>query len=372
MAFMREVKATKPVLPDMVKYVQEISSIWANGIMTNNGEKVEKFRSRLMSYTNCRNIDLFVNGHSALSVALNVLKLEGEVITSPFTFASTTNAIIQNGLIPVFADIDSSYNLNPDVIEEMITSRTCAIVTPHIFGIPCDVNKIEKIAAKYKLKVIYDGAQSFGTKIGGKAIGCFGDITMFSFHAVKVFNSIEGGALFYQDDELHRSFELYRNFGLSYDNGENDVEVVGVNAKMNEFQASMGIVNLDGLDEEISKRKIIAQSYQERLSDIQGIFTYQYDENIDYNYAYFPIKVTEEYGISRDELCGKLKENGIGTRKLYNKLTCDYKCYKDNPFIRKIEHADKIKDIALNLPIYGELVEDDVAYICETIKKLRG
>ncbi len=367
----KEIKPTKPVLPDKNIFMQEIDSIWDTGIMTNNGEKVQKFKSKLIEYTRCKNLDLFVNGHSALLLAIKAMDLQGEVITSPFTFISTTNAIVQNGLIPVFADIDDSYNLNPNVIEELITEKTCAVITPHIFGIPCDVDKIEKIAKKHKLKVIYDGAQAFGTRVNGKDIACFGDIVMFSFHAIKIFNSIEGGMLSYHDDRLQKKFELYRNFGISYNELGSDVDAIGINAKMNEFQAAMGIVNLSGLNDEIGKRKKIAEQYREMLDDIPGIETYKYRPEIEYNYAYFPIKVLPEYGITRDDLWHGLKETGIGTRKLYDKLTCDYNCYQNKKYIKKIGNAEKVKNMALDLPIYGELSEEDVAYLCQRIKGMR-
>ncbi len=364
----REIKATQPVMPAMERYVDEIRSIWDTKILTNNGEKTNKFKEMLAAYTGCQNLDLFVNGHSALMIGIQAMELEGEVITSPFTFVSTTNAIVQSGLTPVFGDIDDSYNLSPESIENLITDKTCAIVTPHIFGIPCDVMKIEQIARKYDLKVIYDGAQAFGTKVKGKDISSFGDITMFSLHAIKVFNSIEGGILFYQDKGLHRKFELYRNFGITYGESGSDVDLVGMNGKMNEFQAAMGIVNLPGLEEEIWKRKQLAELYCEGLRDIPGIQTYSYREDIDYNYAYFPIKVTEEYGMSRDELWIRLKEKGIGTRKLYDKLTCDFNCYKNRGYVQKTEYADKVKRMALDLPMYGGLEEEDLRYICDLIK----
>ncbi len=365
----REIKATQPVMPDMETYMKEIRSIWETKILTNNGEKTDKFKKMLAAYTGCSNLDLFVNGHLALMTAIWAMELEGEVITSPFTFVSTTNAIVQSGLTPVFGDIDDSYNLSPESIEQLITDRTCAIVTPHIFGIPCDVERIEKIARKYDLKVIYDGAQAFGTRIKGKSISGFGDITMFSLHAIKVFNSIEGGILFYQEGELHRRFELYRNFGISYGELGSDVDVVGMNGKMNEFQAAMGIVNLPGLDEEIRKRKRLAELYCECLKDVSGIQTYSYRGDIDYNYAYFPVKVTEEYGMTRDELWMRLKEKGIGTRKLYDKLTCDFKCYKDRGYGRKTEYADRVKKMALDLPMYGSLGEEEVQYVCNIINR---
>lgn len=367
----RIIKSTQPVMPPVENYFKEISDIWETGILTNNGAKVNKFRDMLTTYTGCHNIDLFVNGHSALMIGIHAMQLNGEVITSPFTFTSTTNAIVQNGLTPVFGDIDDSYNLSPESIEELITDRTSAIITPHIFGIPCNVEKIEAIGKKYNLKVIYDGAQAFGTKFHGKSIGCFGDMTMFSFHAIKIFNSIEGGALVYNDPAFHRTFELLRNFGVSYGETSNDVELIGINAKMNEFQAAMGIVNIAGLDHEIALRKNLAEKYCEGLRDIPGIQTYAYADGIDYNYAYFPIKVTEEYGLTRDELWLELNRRGIGVRKLYDKLTCDYSCYRNAGYRKITEHADKIKKAALDIPIYGTLPEDDVLYICETIKELK-
>lgn len=367
----KEIKATQPAMPAFEKYIEEIRSIWDTKILTNNGDKVSKFQKMLCDYMQCPNIDLVVNGHSALLLAIKALQLEGEVITSPFTFVSTTNAIVQNGLTPVFGDVDESYNLDPKCIEELITDRTCAIITPHIFGIPCDVLAIEKIAKKYDLKVIYDGAQAFGTKVREKAIAHYGDATIFSFHAIKVFNSIEGGAIVYQDESLHRLFELHRNFGISYSKSGNDVDVVGINAKMNEFQAAMGIVNLPGVDEEIRRRKKLAEKYCECLKDVTGVEIYAYRTGIDYNYSYFPIKVTEEYGMTRDMLWQKLKERGIGTRKLYDKLTCDFKCYQDSGYVRKTDNADRIKETALDLPICGSLAEEDIEYVCEVIGKLK-
>ncbi len=365
-----EIKATRPTMPAYEDYIQEIRSIWENGIMTNNGEKVKKFRDMLADFLGNRNVDVFVNGHSALLLAIKAMDLKGEVITSPFTFTSTTNAIIQSGLTPIFGDIDESYNLSPDAIEELITPNTSAIITPHIFGIPCDVDRIEKIAKKHDLKVIYDGAQAFGTKVHGKPISMYGDMTMYSFHAIKVFNTIEGGALVYQDASFRERFELYRNFGVSYGADSNDVMVCGINAKMNEFQAAMGIVNLPLHDREVAKRKALANVYCECLRDVPGIMTYPYNAEIDYNYAYFPIKVTEEFGLMRNELWKKLKEQGIETRKLYDRLTCDYSCYKDRGYVQRTAYADRVKDITLDLPIYGSLSEEEVCYICDVIRRL--
>lgn len=364
----RLIKAVQPVMPSRQVFFDEIESIWDTGILTNNGEKVQKFKMMLMEYLQSANLELFVNGHSALLLGIKALGLEGEVITSPFTFVSTTNAIIQSGLTPVFGDIDETYNLAPQSVEELITSRTSAIITPHIFGIPCNVEAISQLAQKYHLKVIYDGAQAFGTKINGKSIGNFGDLCMFSFHAIKIFNSIEGGMLTYQDEKISEKLHRYRNFGISYALDETDVDLIGINAKMNEFQAAMGIVNLSGIEDEIRKRKTYADLYCSLLCDVPGIETYNYKSNIEYNYAYFPVKISDEYGISRNELYMLLKENGIGSRKLYDKLTYDYTCYRDLNFRRNSENAERIKVRTLDLPLYGNLETQDIEYICEVIK----
>ena len=362
---MQIIKPTKPVLPKYEDYIEEIKSIWETGAMTNNGPKLQKFKAALVDYTGGSNIDLFVNGHAALLTALKSLDLHGEVITSPFTFVSTTNAIVQAGLTPVFSDIDSTYNLDPNKIERHITEKTCAIVTPHIFGIPCDVESIQKIADQYGLKVIYDGAQAFGTKIGNQHIGNFGDITMFSFHAIKVFNSIEGGMLMYRNSELQQKFELYRNFGINYNTA--DVELCGYNAKMNEFQAAMGLVNLPGLETEIKKRCRLAEAYRWAFAKITGLSTFSYQKDIRYNFAYYPVRVDEKaFGHSRDELYSYLQENGVLTRKLYNQLTCDNAIYK-NQYSRDVSYAESVAESALDFPIYGDLSEENINYITEVI-----
>lgn len=362
------IKPTQPSMPDYDAYVREIKDIWDTKSLTNNGPKVQKLRERIQEYMCCKNADLFVNGHSSLVIAIQALNLQGDVLTSPFTFVSTTNAIVQSGLTPVFCDIDDTYNLDVMKLEEYITEKTCAIITPHIFGIPCNVTEIERIATKYHLKVIYDGAQAFGTKIAGEHIGRYGDITMFSLHAIKIYNSIEGGLLTYRDDKLHEQFELYRNFGISYNENGNDVIVAGINAKMNEFQAAMGILGLDIVEQEIKTRKSLAQIYIEMLAKVEGIQTFSYEDKIEYNYAYFPIRVKEkEFGLSRDELFVELKKKGIITRKLYDTLSCDYSYYRNKRYKKDTAYAKQIAKEALDLPLYGTLLPEEVRYICDRI-----
>ena len=365
---MKIIKPTKPVLPKYEDYIEEIKSIWETGSMTNNGPKLQKLRQILIEYTDCPNCELFVSGHWALVTALKAMKLSGEVLTSPFTFVSTTNAIAQAGLTPVFCDIDETYQLDPLKLEQHITEKTCAIVTPHIFGIPCDVDGIQEIADRHGLKVIYDAAQAFGTMVHGKHIGAYGDATMFSFHAIKVYNSIEGGMLAYSDESLRESLELYRNFGINHAH-DDEVEVCGYNAKMDEFRAAMGLVNLRRLEEEIARRHELAQHYADVLADIPGVSAYAYREDIRYNHAYYPVLIEErEAGISRDELCEALKKRGVQTRKLYARLTCDNPIFSE--YKRDTEYADLVKEKALDLPIYGDLNIEDIDYIGASIKEL--
>lgn len=368
------IRATKPEMASYEAYIEEIKSIWTDGCMTNNGPKVKKLREELIRYLGCKEADLFVNGHTAILLALKALELphSGEVLTSPFTFVSTTNAIVQSGLTPVFCDIDSTYNIDVESIKRNITEKTCAIVTPHIFGIPCHVEEIEQIAKKYGIKVIYDGAQAFGTKINGKSIVSYGDITMFSFHAIKIFNAIEGGALAYNDISLKEKMELNRNFGITY-GATNDVVTDGVNAKMTEFSAAMGLVNLPYVEKTISRRKKLADCYKDVFASIPGVTTYSYEKDIDYNYAYFPVLIdSEEYGMSRDALWAMLKEKGVETRKLYDRLTCDFSYYKDKNYRTDVSYAKEITGRCLDFPMYSSLREEDIEYIGKCLRTVRG
>lgn len=364
---MRTIQATRPVMPSYTEYVKEIQSIWDTGAMTNNGPKLQQLKKRLIEYTGAEHLDLFVNGHSALYACLTLMNLQGEVLTSPFTFVSTTNAIVQAGLTPVFCDIDETYQIDPTRLEEHISEKTCAIVTPHIFGIPCDVNAIQKIADKHGLKVIYDAAQAFGTKIQGRDITTFGDATMVSFHAIKVFNAIEGGMLVYKDVALGEKIEWFRNFGINRNTGE--VELCGPNAKMDEFRAAMGLVNLPHLEEEIEKREKLVTLYEDGLRDLDGITPYSYQGDIRFNHGYYPVRVDKsKCGMSRDEIFDAMREHGIMTRKLYDRLTCDNAIYKD--FVRDTKMADKLKNEMLDLPLYGTLGKDDIGYISEKLHKI--
>lgn len=362
---------TKSFLPPMEEYVEEIKYIWESSWLTNNGLLHNSLEQKLTNYLKVISSTLFVNGTLALETALEALNLEGEVITTPFTFAATTHAISRKNLTPVFGDIEpNTFNLDPTKIEELITDKTSAIVPVHVFGNPCDVKAINKIANKYNLKVIYDAAHAFGVTVEGKGIGTFGDVSMFSLHATKVYNSIEGGLLTCPDQSLQRKLNLLKNFGIS---GPENIDTVGTNAKMNEFQAAMGLVNLRYIESEIEKRKKIAYLYRELLTGIDGITSLEDIQGVKHNYSYFPIIVNEDFGVTRDVLHRELENYNIFTRKYFYPLCVDFACYKEE-FIdtkSRLPIANKVSEEILTLPIYGSLSEGEIEYICESIKKIQ-
>ena len=324
-----------------------------------------EFMDKVGSYLGVDNVSLFTNGHLALCVAIRALGLMGEVITTPFTFASTTHAIVDCGLTPVFCDVNpDTYTIDADKIESLITDKTSAIMPVHVYGNVCDVEKIEAIAKKHNLKVIYDAAHVFGVKIGDKGIGSFGDISMFSFHATKVFNTIEGGCLTYGDKSLDSKISSLRNFGIT---SPESVDMVGTNAKMNEFQAAMGLCNLKNIDENIAERKLAEETYRTRLHGVKGIKLSPVQEGVTSNYAYFPV-VFDGYKYNRDEVAQKLSENGVFARKYFYPITNEFSCYKgkykgDTPI------AKDISEKVLTLPMYAGLTVDEVNMICDIILK---
>ncbi len=363
-----KVLVTKATLPPFEEYIDEIRSIWDSHWLTNMGVKHKEFQSKLKEFMRVSNVELMVNGHMALEMILQAFDLKGEVITTPFTFASTTHAIVRNGLTPVFCDIkEEDHTIDPDKIEELITDKTCAIVPVHVYGNICDVEKIETIAKKYDLKVIYDAAHTFGEAYKEIGIGNFGDASIFSFHATKVFNSIEGGGVCYNDETIGRRLYNLKNFGIR---NEETVEAVGANAKMNEFQAAMGLCNLRYITENIEKRKKLIKFYQELLDDIDGISVWHEQDNVVHNYAYFPIVINKEiYGMDRDELFELLIKNNICPRKYFYPLTCDFEAYKGKFDGAHCDVARKISSSVLTLPIYPDLDEEIVEKICMIIRK---
>lgn len=368
------INVTAPLMPSMDRYVEELKKIWDSQWLTNNGPEYVEFQSKLEDKLQSK-VELYVNGHMALDIAIKALDLSGEVITTPFTFASTTHAIVMNGLTPVFCDIkDSDYTIDEDKIEELITPKTCAIVAVHVYGCLCNVEKIEAIAKKHNLVVIYDAAHAFAVKKDGVSVATYGDISMFSLHATKVFNSIEGGILTYKDSKYTKKLQELRNFGI--ENAES-VTAVGLNAKMNEFAAAMGICNLEILEEAILRRKYIVERYCEVLKDIDGIKTLDYEqfekENIEYNYAYMPIEIDPDItGFSRDDLFEELKKHDIVARKYFYPIISDYACYREQHDSSLTPIAKRVGERILTLPIAASMTEEDINRCCDTIVDFVG
>ena len=361
-----KILVTQSSMPDFSEYCNEIKDIWESHILTNMGIKHKKLEQELLKYLKTENITLFTNGHLALEYIIVAMDLTGEVITTPFTFASTTHAIVRNGLTPIFCDINpNDFTIDVAKIEKLITDKTSAIIPVHVYGNLCDVENIALIAKKYNLKVIYDAAHAFGVEKKGRSVANFGDASMFSFHATKVFHTIEGGAVTYKDEKLTDKLTALKNFGINK-NGE--VNYIGGNGKMNEFQAAMGICNLHHLDEEILKRKKIAIKYREKLEGITGIQLLQYQEEIKPNYAYFPI-IFNKYKYSRDEIFKKLSQENIFARKYFYPLTSDFECYKSSDYFKETPIAKAISESVLVLPLYSDLKEEIVDKICDIILK---
>ncbi|SHJ33361.1 DegT/DnrJ/EryC1/StrS family aminotransferase [Pseudobutyrivibrio xylanivorans] len=364
-----EIYVTKPVLPPFEEYEEYLRDIWNTHQLTNLGKYTLEFIGQLKEYLDVEQCLTLCNGHMALEMILQAMNLSGEVITTPFTFASTTHAIVRNGLTPVFCDIkESDCTIDADKIESLITDKTSAIVPVHVYGMPCDIKKIEEIAKKHNLKVIYDAAHAFGEKVNGESIAKAGDASMFSFHATKAFNTIEGGCAVTNDyDVIKRVYQLH-NFGIM---DEENVEYVGANAKMNEFQAAMGLCNLKHFEENRLKRKKLYDYYRERLSKIKGIQLLKYDEDaVELNYTYCPIIVNEDdYGINRDDLHKLLGEQGIHVRKYFYPITNEFACYKDFDFNGDVPIAHRVSRQILTLPLYTDLEMYQVQRICDLIEK---
>ena len=362
------INVTCSSMPNYEEYCEEIKELWDSHWLTNMGAKHKQLQRGLEEYLNVPHAILYTNGHLALENIIAAMNFPqgGEVITTPFTFASTTHAIVRNSLAPIFCDInDRDYTMDVSKIEALITDKTVAIVPVHVYGNLCDVDAIRRIADKHNLKVIYDAAHAFGVVRNGVNVANFGDASMFSFHATKVFNTIEGGAVTFADDDLVQIMNDRKNFGIR---GPEAVAYVGGNAKMNEFQAAMGICNLRHLDEEIVKRKAVVEHYRKRLSGLQGIKLCVEQEGVKSNYAYFPV-VFDGYKYTRDDVFAMLKEQAIVARKYFYPLTNDFECYKDYPSAGtdKTPVAQYIAARVLTLPLYADLSLEDVDRICDII-----
>lgn len=378
---------THSSMPPLEDYIEKIRPLWDSAWLTNMGSLHKEFQKRLEEYLVVPEVSLMVNGHMSLEMTLQALNLEGEVITTPYTFASTTHAIVRNGLKPVFCDVNPD-NCTMDVskIEELITEKTAAILPVHVYGQICDVNAIYEIARKYHLKVLYDACHAFGERIDQSivckemmetlpfqteedgrntiGVGNFGDASVFSFHATKVFHTIEGGASVFSDHRIGERLYRLKNFGIM---SEVDVDGVGANAKMNEFQAAMGLCNLQYIDGEIAKRKIRVERYRENLGSVEGIRLLQPQEGVHSNYAYFPVFFEESFQKSRDEIYLFLRKKNIYARKYFYPLTSEFHCYRGEFHVLETPVAKELSDSVLVLPLYADLPLDVIDQICEYI-----
>lgn len=367
--FEQPILVIKSTLPSFEQYTEKIKSIWQTNWLTNNGPLHNNLEDALSKYLKAENLTLFTNGHLALDCAIKALDLKGEVITTPFTFVSTTHAISMNNLKPVFCDIKmSDYTIDEDKIESLINENTSAIVPVHVYGHPCNVEKIEKIAKKYNLRVIYDAAHAFGIEIDGRPISSFGDMSMFSFHATKVFNTIEGGAVAYRNSEYKNKLNLAKNFGIE---GPERISCIALNAKMSEFHAAMGLVNLENIEKSISDRKQAYSIYRSKLNKISGLIFTNIAENIKYNYSYMPILIDEKaFGKTRDELFDRLAEYNVFTRKYFYPLITNTLPYADCN--ADVANARYVSERILCLPIYSDMEASVVEKICDIIIEIHN
>lgn len=359
-----KVPLIQPTMPTLNEYVEEISSIWDTRLLTNMASKHQQLEQELKTYLGAEQLQLFVNGHHALECIIEAMELKGEIITVPFTFVSTTHAIVRCGLKPVFCDIrKDTFTMDASKIEGLITNKTSAILPVHVYGMACDVQAIQQIADKHGLKVIYDAAHAFGVKFQGKGIGDFGDASMYSFHATKSYNTIEGGALAFKDEGLVQRLSALRNFGIT---DFEQVEYVGGNSKLDEFRAAMGLCNLRHIANTIARRKTAAEQYDERLRNVKGIQVLGEQADTTKVYSYYPI-VLNEYKITRDELQEKLRSNGITSRKYFYPLCCDLACYGDEYADAEVPVARHIADNVLCLPMFTGITKEEVDYVCDVI-----
>lgn len=361
---MKKINVTHSSMPSYEEYCEEIKSIWETVHLTNMGPIHNRLKTQLKEYLKVKNVELFVNGHLALYCAIKALDLHGEIITTPFTFASTTNAIVQAGCTPVYCDVKPDYTIDETKIEGLITEKTVAILGVHVYGNICDVEAIQTIADKHGLKVIYDAAHAFGVEYKGRGICDYGDVSMLSFHATKVFHTIEGGGLCFSDFNLADKIAKQRNFGV---NGET-LECFGTNAKMNEFQAAMGICNLRHIDEELEFRKEVFERYDRNLSGVKGLKILAFAEDLKRNYAYYPVLIEKsDFGLDRDELCAVLAEKGVFARKYFYPLVSENKEFLEDTTVSTPLAKEYSKNIVC-LPMYAHLDLNDVDQICEFIK----
>jgi dTDP-4-amino-4,6-dideoxygalactose transaminase len=362
---------TKPALPPLEEYVEFLKQIWENGQLTNNGPFHKQFEKELQEYLGVKYVSLFANGTLALVTALQALKITGEVITTPYSFVATTHALWWNNIKPVFADIEpGTCNLDPDRIEAAITPQTTAIMPVHVYGNPCNVMRIREIADTYGLRLIYDACHTFGVTINEVPVLNFGDLSVMSFHGTKVFTTFEGGAIISHDESMKKRIDFLKNFGFA---GETTVVAPGINAKMNEVQAAMGLLQLKYIDENIEKRKKIVLQYRDLLKDIPGVSFMDDQPGVKHCYPYFPVFIDEQqYGMSRDALYEKLQQNNIFGRRYFYPLISQFPTYRglESAQPGKMPVAEKMTEQVICLPLYPELTEEQVTKIIRKIISL--
>ena len=364
------ITVTKPFLPRLEEFTPYLEQIWANGQLTNNGPFHRQFEQELAEYLGVKYVSLFANATLALLTALQALRINGEVITTPYSFVATTHALWWNNIKPVFVDIEPDYcNLDPEKIEAAITPQTTAILPVHVYGNPCDVGRIQEIADTYGLKVIYDACHTFGVTLAGEPVLNFGDLSVMSFHATKVFNTFEGGAIISHDENTKKRIDYLKNFGFA---GETTVVAPGINAKMNEVQAAMGLLQLKHVDANIEKRGQLPLRYREQLADLPGIRFLEDMPGVRHCYPYFPIFVDEKhFGLGRDALYEKLKEHDIYGRRYFYPLISQFPTYRalQSALPGRMLVAERITDEVICLPIYSDLDLNTVDIICTHIRK---
>lgn len=363
-----KILVTQSSMPPYEEYIEAIKPLWESHWLTNMGTYHKELEEELKQYLGVPELSLMVNGHMALEMAIQAFDFseDSEVITTPFTFVSTTHAIVRNRLKPVFCDVKmSDGTIDETKIEDLITEKTVAIVPVHVYGNVCNVEAIQEIADKYNLKVIYDAAHAFGVKYKGVGIGNYGDASVFSFHATKVFNTIEGGAVAFSDHKIYEKLYNLKNFGIR---GEELVVAVGANAKMNEFAAIMGLCNLKYLNHVMEERKMKDAYYREKLRQIQGIQFFEDDLEIEKNHAYFPIIVSDDYSMTRDELYDRLKENNVFSRKYFYPLTSDQACFRNKYKKCELNNARWLSKHILVLPFYEKLEMENIDHIVGIMK----
>lgn len=365
----KQITVTSPLLPSLEEYTKLLKDIWERKWITNNGHYHKELEKELSAYLKVSYLSLFTNGTLPLITALQALRITGEVITTPYSFVATTHSIWWNGLKPVFVDVDPlTGNIDPKKIEEAITPQTTAIMPVHVYGNPCDTKRIQTIADTYGLKVIYDAAHAFGVTIDGKSILEHGDMSTLSFHATKVYNTVEGGALVVKDEATKKRIDYLKNFGFA---DETTVVAPGINSKMDEFRSAFGLLTLKMVDDAIEKRKKIVEQYRDGLQNVEGLRFFDDMPGVKHNYAYFPVFIEEEkFGISRDGLYDKLKEQNIMGRRYFYPLISDFSVYKglDSARPEHLPFARRLADSVICLPIYADLERFDVDRIISVVK----